>query len=79
MLLPDAFLGTALQRFLFDFDFLDLMLWFPKLSWLEFAATATVVSVWKLGCEALDRVSGPVARRVLADALVWVATRIRPV
>lgn len=78
MLVTDALLGSALQRFLFDFDFLDLVLWFPKLTWLEFAATATVVSAWKLGCDALDRASAPFVRRAVADALVWVAARIRP-
>ena len=74
----DAVLGTLLQRFVFDFDLLELVLWFPKLTWAEFAATAAVVTIWKLTCDALDRFSGAFVRSVVADGLIRLAGWLKP-
>jgi hypothetical protein len=79
MISLDAVMGTLLQRTLFDFDFLELVLWFPKLTWAEFATTAAVVAGWKALCDALDRVSGTFIRAMIADVLVRLAGWVRPV
>jgi len=78
MITPDAMLGSLLQQLVFNFDFLDLVLWWPKLTLGEFAATAAIVSAWKLVCDGLDRMCSARLRVLAADALEWLATRVRP-
>jgi len=79
MLIPEAMIGSLLQQLVFNFDFLDLVLWWPKLSLGEFAATAAVVSAWKLLCDGLDRMCSARLRVLAADGLLWLAARVRPV
>lgn len=66
------------ERVLFDPGFIDLVVWFPHLTWSEFAASLAVVSGWRWFKESIERAASKRLRRAAARLLVRVALRIRP-
>lgn len=65
--IPDSLLGTLLDRLLFNIDYVDVVLRFPELSWREMITTLTMLALWKLLCDQLDRL-------VLSRFRRWLAT-----
>lgn len=65
-------------HFAFDFSVIDLALWFPYLSWPEFAASAAAVLSWCwLSCFIENTLNAPIRRRLIA-LLKWIVGAIRP-
>lgn len=51
----EAILGALLDRLLFNVDYIDVILRLPELGWREMITSLTMVALWKLLCDQLDR------------------------
>ena len=75
-----------IDKFVLDFDILDLAMWYPRLSWAEFSRALGAVLACKLVCDQLERwAMAPLKRRAKAklaevcrDRWPSLAQRLRP-
>lgn len=71
-------LKEIIERFVFDPSLVDLVLWFPHLSWEDFFVSALVVCSWKLVTDRMEKLVGNHIRRALARGLFAMALLVRP-
>lgn len=66
------------EGYIFDPSFIDLVVWFPHLSWGEFGASLAAVMGWRWVTDRIERACTTQARRIVAAALLRTALWIRP-
>lgn len=71
-------LWDIIERFVFDPSFVDLVVWFPHLSWHEFAASTATVVVYKFISQQIEKIATFHARRLVAFWLLRLALMVRP-
>jgi hypothetical protein len=71
-------LQDLLERFVFDPSVIDLVVWYPHLTWGEFLVSTLTVLVWRFVTERIERLLAYHARRVLAWLLFRLAVAVKP-
>ncbi len=71
-------LRDILERFVFDPSLIDLVLWFPYLSWHDFAVSVATVVAWRMVSERMERFASYYLRRACAGGLLRLALIVRP-
>lgn len=71
-------LWDIIERFVFDPSLVDLVLWFPHLTWNEFAASTVTVLVYKFVSQQVEKLASYHLRRLAAWGLLRLALMIRP-
>jgi hypothetical protein len=71
-------LWDIIERFVFDPSFVDLVVWFPHLSWHEFAASTATVVVYKFISQQIEKIATFHARRLVSWWLLRLALMVRP-
>jgi hypothetical protein len=71
-------LRDILERFVFDPSLIDLVVWFPYLSWHDFAVSVATVVAWRMVSERMERYASYYLRRACADGLLRLALLVRP-
>lgn len=71
-------LWDIIERFVFDPSLVDLVLWFPHLSWNEFGASAATVVVYKFISTQIEKLATFHLRRLAAWGLLRLALMVRP-
>ena len=66
------------ERFVFDPSLIDLVVWFPYLSWHDFAVSAATVVAWRMISERMERFASFHIRRAAANGLLRIALMVRP-
>lgn len=66
------------EGFLFDPSVVDLVMWFPHLTWGEFGASLATVLGWRWLTDRIEKALVTRLRRVASDVLFRVALVIRP-
>lgn len=66
------------EGYVFDPSLIDLVVWFPHLTWIEFASSLAVVVSWRIVMDRIERFFSRAARRVTARLLLRLALYIRP-
>lgn len=66
------------EGFIFDPSLIDLVVWFPHLSWSEFGASLATVLAWRWLTDRVERALVTRARRVTARVLLRLALLMRP-
>ena len=66
------------EGYIFDPSFIDLVVWFPHLSWAEFMASLATVIGWRWVSDRIERACTLRLRRVIAAGLLKAALWIRP-
>lgn len=66
------------ERFVFDPSVIDLVLWYPHLSWGELAVSTATVIGWRILSDRLERFMSFHIRRVCARGLVRLAAIVEP-
>jgi hypothetical protein len=59
-------------------EFVELVVWFPTLSWVDFMASLGAMVGFKLTCDQLDRIVFHRLRNALADGMIVAAAWLRP-
>lgn len=67
-----------LERFVFDPSLVDLVMWFPHLSWSEFAVSTATVLTWKYVSDRIERFIMYRMRMLAATLLLKLALVVRP-
>jgi len=71
-------ISELLERFVFDPSVIDLVIWFPHMSWGEFAISAVTVFSWKYVSDRIERFVMRRVRLVIALGLMKLAILVRP-
>ena len=71
-------LSGLVQKLVLDMDLVDLVLWFPNLSWQEFGSSLAAVVGWKLVADQIEEIATDRLRTWVADSLVRLASVVRP-
>lgn len=66
------------ERFVFDPSLIDLVLWFPHLSWHDLAVSTATVIGWRILSERLERFMSFHIRCLCARGLVRLAAVVEP-
>jgi len=66
------------ERFVFDPSLIDLVVWFPYLSWHDFIASALTVVAYKVVSDRMERFVSFYIRRACANGLLRLALLVRP-
>lgn len=66
------------ERFVFDPSLIDLVVWFPYLSWHDFAVSVVTVLAWRIVSDRMERFASFHIRRVCAHGLLRLAMAVRP-
>jgi hypothetical protein len=66
------------ERFVFDPSLIDLVVWFPYLSWHDFIVSAVTVLAWRMVSERMERFASFHVRRACAGGLLRLALMVRP-
>lgn len=66
------------ERFVFDPSLVDLVVWFPYLSWHDFAVSLATVLAWRIVSDRMERFASFHIRRVCAHGLLRLALAVRP-
>lgn len=66
------------ERFAFDPSLVDLVLWFPYLSWHDFAVSLLTVLAWRMISDRMQRFASFHIRRAAANGLLRIALMVRP-
>lgn len=66
------------ERFVFDPSLIDLVVWFPYLSWHDFIASALTVVAYKVVSDRMERYVSFYIRRAAANGLLRLALLVRP-
>lgn len=67
-----------LERFVFDPSLVDLVVWFPHLTWREFAVSAGTVFAWKYVSDRIERFIMYRVRMLAAALLMKLALIVKP-
>jgi hypothetical protein len=59
-------------------DLVDLVLWFPNLSWQEFSTSLAAIVGWKLIADQIEEIAMNRLRGWVADSLIRLAGVVRP-
>lgn len=71
-------LSELAEGYIFDPSLIDLVVWFPHLSWPEFAASLATVLGWRWVADRIERACMRQIRRLAAALLLRLALLIRP-
>lgn len=71
-------LRDIFERFVFDPSLIDLVVWFPYLSWHDFAVSTATVVAWRLVSDRMERFASYYLRRACAGGLLRLALLVRP-
>ena len=71
-------LREMIEGYVFDPGFVDVVLWFPHLSWLEFGASLSAVLCWRWISDRIEQALMRRARRMAASVLMRLALMLRP-
>lgn len=71
-------LWEFLERFVFDPSVIDLVMWFPHLSWTELAISSATVFTWKYVSDRIERLIMYQIRLLLALGLMKLAVLVGP-
>lgn len=71
-------LRETFEGYVFDPSFVDVVLWFPHLSWLEFATSLTAVLCWRWISDRIEQAVMRRARRSASRLLFRLAMLLRP-
>jgi len=71
-------LRDLVGQFAFDFSVIDLVLWFPRMSWSEFAGSTAAVLSWCWLSNQLENSLNRRFRRLAAWLLLRLALLLRP-
>lgn len=66
------------ERFVFDPSVIDLVVWFPYLSWHDFAVSLATVIAWRLVSDRMERFVSYYVRRAFAKGLFRLAHLVSP-
>jgi hypothetical protein len=66
------------ELFVFDPSLVDLLVWFPQLSWGDFCMACALVITWRTITNRVERFIGLQARRAASWGLLRLALLIRP-
>lgn len=66
------------EKFVFDPSLIDLVLWFPHLSWSDFAMSTATVVAWRFLSEKVESYMSFHIRRVCATGLYRLAAIVEP-
>lgn len=66
------------ERYAYDPSVMDLVLWYPHLSWGEFAASLAAVALWRTLTDHVERALVLRLRCAVAWLLMRAADAIRP-
>lgn len=66
------------ERFVFDPSLIDLVVWFPYLSWHDFTASALTVLAYKVVSDRMERFVSFYIRRACSNMLLRLALLVRP-
>lgn len=68
--------SLLIDKFLLDFDVLDVMVWYPRLSWIELGRALGAVLVCKIAGDQVERWAlAPLKSRVKRKLGNWCASR----
>ena len=71
-------LSGLIEKLVLQMDLIDLVLWFPNLSWREFGTSLAAIVSWKLIADQIEEIAMNRLRVWLADALMVLAGAVRP-
>jgi hypothetical protein len=71
-------LREVFEGFVFDPSLIDLVVWYPYLSWQELFTWAATVLVWRFVFERFERFAAYHSRRVLSWGLFRLAVLVKP-
>lgn len=71
-------LREMFEGYLFDPSLVDVVLWFPHLSWGEFGTSLTAVLCWRWVSDRIEKAVMRRVRRVAARWLMRLALAMRP-
>jgi hypothetical protein len=66
------------EGYIFDPSLIDLVVWFPHLSWSELAAATAVVLAWRWVADRIEQAAVRRTRRLLSALLLRAAIALRP-
>lgn len=66
------------ERFVFDPSLIDLVVWFPYLSWHDFMISVATVIAWRMISDRMARFTSFHIRRSAANGLLRIALMLRP-
>lgn len=66
------------ERFVFDPSLVDLVVWFPYLSWHDFIVSVATVLAWRIVSDRMERFASFHIRRACAHGLLRIALLVRP-
>jgi len=66
------------ERFVFDPSVIDLVVWFPYLSWHDFAVSLATVIAWRMVSDRMERFASYYLRRAFAGGLLRLAHYVSP-
>lgn len=71
-------LREMIEGYVFDPSFVDVVLWFPHLSWIEFGASLSAVLCWRWVSDRIEQAVMQRIRRGAAFMLMRLALLLRP-
>lgn len=71
-------LREALENYVFDPGIVDLVLWFPHLSWVDFSASLAAVLCWRWISDRIEQAAARHLRSAMSRLLIRVAILLRP-
>lgn len=66
------------ERFVFDPSLIDLVVWYPYLSWHDFMISLATVVAWRMISDRMSRFASFHIRRTAANGLLRIALMVRP-
>lgn len=66
------------ERFVFDPSLIDLVVWYPYLSWHDFMISLATVVAWRMISDRMSRFASFHIRRAAANGLLRFALMVRP-
>ena len=71
-------LRELFEQFVFDPSVIDLVVWYPYLTWNELLMSTVMVLAWRLIADRIERFVTYHVRRMAASLLLRLALVIRP-
>ncbi len=71
-------LRETVEGYVFDPSFVDVVLWFPHLSWFEFGTSLSAVLCWRWVSDRIEQAAARRVRRAAARLLMRLALLLRP-
>jgi hypothetical protein len=71
-------MSALLQKLILEMDLVDLVLWFPNLSWQEFTTSLAAILGCRLITDQIEAIAMNRLRGWLADSLIRLAGVVRP-